>query len=175
MSTPVNGPASAQVNTAVQNQNLLAEIFGSSTTSSTAGATPQPPRATVDDILGLFGTSTSTGPTLLSSHAPPASAPAGSAFSLPSTQSQMLVTPTPAPAPPSATSAAPRLTSYTAYERHELKVTLTPQTSPTRPGVVMILARFQVTGSVPATNLNFQAAVPKVSSEIGLLCIEIET
>jgi hypothetical protein len=46
-----------------------------------------------------------------------------------------------------------------------LKVTLTPQTSAARPGVVNILARFQVSGTNPAIALNFQAAVPKVVSE----------
>jgi len=55
----------------------------------------------------------------------------------------------------------PRSQSYTAYDNHELKITLTPQTSPTKPGVVMIRAQFQVTGSNPATGVNFQAAVPK--------------
>ena len=43
-------------------------------------------------------------------------------------------------------------------------ISLTPQRSAAQPGVVEILARFQVKGSVAATNLNFQVAVPKVSS-----------
>jgi len=54
-----------------------------------------------------------------------------------------------------------RLTAYTAYEKNELKVTLTPQTSPNRPGIVNVLARFQVTGQNAATGLSFQVAVPK--------------
>jgi len=81
-----------------------------------------------------------------------------SAFPLLQTQSQP--TPTPQPAQPPA---APRLTSYTAYAKNELKITLTPQTSASRPGVVNIMARFQVTGSNAASGLNFQAAVPKVN------------
>ena len=56
--------------------------------------------------------------------------------------------------------------SYTAYEKNELKITLTPQTSAQRPGVVNILARFQVMGSVPVQGLAFQAAVPKVSERL---------
>jgi AP-1 complex subunit gamma-1 len=64
-------------------------------------------------------------------------------------------------APPTATA---RFPSYTAYDKNELKITLTPQTSAAKPGIVLILARFQVTGSNEATSLNFQAAVPKVSS-----------
>lgn len=81
-----------------------------------------------------------------------------SAFSLLETQAP------PVPAPqPTQPPAAPRLTSYTAYTKNELKITLTPQTSAARPGVVNIMARFQVTGSNVASGLNFQAAVPKAS------------
>lgn len=75
-----------------------------------------------------------------------------SAFSLPQTQTP----------PPQAQPAAPRLTAYPAYDKNELRISLTPQTSALRPGVVNILARFQVIGNTPATALNFQAAVPKV-------------
>jgi hypothetical protein len=42
-------------------------------------------------------------------------------------------------------------------------ISLTPQRSATQPGVVDILARFQVKGSTAANSLNFQVAVPKVS------------
>ncbi|KAK2463677.1 hypothetical protein APHAL10511_004428 [Amanita phalloides] len=147
---PANGaPTSAQ-----SNQDLLAEIFGPSASTpsapSAAGATTSAQGSTVDDILGLFGSS-----------APAASAPApvstpitastSSAFSLPQTQSS----------PPPQVPAASRLSAYTAYEQNGLKVTLTPQTSPAKPGIVMIQARFQVTGGSPAAGINFQAAVPK--------------
>jgi len=136
------------------NQDLLAEIFGNSSSPnpSTALSPAQSQKSTVDDILGLFG---SSGPaaTPVSTHMPSSDPP--SAFSLPQTQS-------PPPPPPQATpQATPRLTSYTAYDKNELKVTLTPQTSAARPGVVVILARFQVAGVSPVTGLNFQAAVPK--------------
>jgi len=42
-----------------------------------------------------------------------------------------------------------------------MKITLTPQVSAAKPGVVNILARFQVSGGNAATAMNFQAAVPR--------------
>jgi AP-1 complex subunit gamma-1 len=70
-----------------------------------------------------------------------------------------------APAPKAAPAPAPQqpqLQSYPAYEKNGLKITLTPKTSPAQAGVVQILARFTSTQSVE--NVNFQVAVPKVSS-----------
>ena len=156
-STPVNGQPTA---TAQSNQDLLAEIFGSSTSLSSAPATlpTQPQRSKVDDILNLFGTSGN----LASAPAPatphPSAVPPSYISSPPS------LTPTPqAQFPPTpAVAAQPRLTSYTAYDKNDIKITLTPQTSAAKPGVVMILARFQVYGGEAATGLSFQAAVPKV-------------
>jgi len=117
-------------------------------------------KSSVDDILSLFGSS-SVVPASAPAAAPPqsyASTPVPSAFSLPQSQLQPQ-----SPPQSSGPSTAPaRLTGYTAYEKNDLKVTLTPQTSPTRPGVIMILARFQVTGGNDAVGVNFQAAVPKV-------------
>ncbi|KAF8074900.1 adaptin N terminal region-domain-containing protein [Lyophyllum atratum] len=139
------------------NQDLLAEIFGNSSATPTASGATSPtsaPRTTVDDILGLFGSSTTLTPNATSPPTPAFATPAAtSAFSLPQMQS-----PPPVPAQPPA---GPKLTPYTAYDKNELKVTLTPQTSAAKPGVVMILARFQVAGSNVVTGLNFQAAVPK--------------
>ena len=65
----------------------------------------------------------------------------------------------------------PRLTAYPAYDKNELRISLTPQTSAQKPGVVNILARFQVTGSTPATGINFQAAVPKVCAFVTISMI----
>ncbi|KAG1878591.1 adaptin N terminal region-domain-containing protein [Suillus tomentosus] len=141
------------------NHDLLAEIFGSSpaapspTHGRTPSISPQPQKSSVQDILGLFDSS----PSPVSPA--PAPSPATSAFATFSPQSQSQAPPRPSPQqqhPP-----APRLTSYTAYDKQELKITLTPQTSAARPGVVNIMARFQVSGSNAATGLNFQAAVPK--------------
>ena len=146
------------------NTDLLAEIFGSS--SETSAPTPAPaaaaPKSTVNDILGLFDSPAPAAPA-----AQPPAAAAPSAFSLlADTQSH-----TPPPqAQPQAQAAAPRLTAYPAYDKNELRISLTPQTSALRPGVVNILARFQVTGSTPAAGLNFQAAVPKVCSLHTLAC-----
>ncbi|KIK39327.1 hypothetical protein CY34DRAFT_808436 [Suillus luteus UH-Slu-Lm8-n1] len=138
------------------NQDLLAEIFGSSpaapspTPGRTPSISPQPQKSSVQDILGLFDSSPST--------ASPAPAPSTAAFAFsPQPQSQA----PPRASPQQQHPPAPRLTSYTAYEKQELKITLTPQTSAARPGVVNIMARFQVSGSNTATGLNFQAAVPK--------------
>ncbi|KNZ74565.1 AP-1 complex subunit gamma-1 [Termitomyces sp. J132] len=143
-STSVSEASSVQ-----RNQDLLADIFGTSSTTP-ATASPAPSRqATIDNILDLFGSSTTITPSSSTSPPPPTAAPAPSAFTLVQTQS-------PPPQPP-----APKLTAYTAYEKNELKITLTPQTNAAKPGVVMILARFQVTGGNAASGINFQAAVPK--------------
>ncbi|KAJ3755070.1 adaptin N terminal region-domain-containing protein [Lentinula raphanica] len=161
------------------NQDLLADIFGSSGSTSapgpSTGATSPPQKSqqsTIDDILGLFGNTPST--TAATTATPPAGFMAASsppppsmasnplsAFSMPSSQSPAPAPPAPVPVAAPTPPAAPRLTSYTAYEKNSLKITLTPQTSAAKPGVVMILARFQVSGGTPATGLTFQAAVPK--------------
>ncbi|KAL0953617.1 hypothetical protein HGRIS_004824 [Hohenbuehelia grisea] len=150
------GAASAQ-----NNQDLLAEIFGSTASDAPASAAAPSQKNTIDDILGLFGSTPAA--------AAPASAPVSSPPNYASTPANQdvfstLAAQTPpvsaAPAAPSQP-AAPRLTSYPAYEKNEMKITLTPQTSAARPGTVNILARFQVTGSNAATGMNFQAAVPK--------------
>ena len=157
--TPVNGQSAGTVQS---NQDLLAEIFGPSTSISSASATAsspptQPQRSKVDDILNLFGTS---GGNLPSAPATPHPSAVPPSYTSPPSS---LFTPAQAQSPPTpAVAAQPRLTSYTAYDKNDIKITLTPQTSAARPGVVMILARFQVSGSEPATGLSFQAAVPKV-------------
>ena len=157
---PVNGQPTATVQSS---QDLLAEIFGLSTSISSTPANTSSPmqtqRSKVDDILNLFSTS---------SNLPSAPATPQPSAVLPSytPSPSSLFTPTQAQAqaqsPPTPPVAQPRLTSYTAYDKNDLKITLTPQTSAARPGVVMILARFQVLGDIAATGLSFQAAVPKV-------------
>ncbi|PAV19970.1 Adaptor complex AP-1 gamma subunit [Pyrrhoderma noxium] len=136
----------------VQNsQALLAEIFGPSPTSAssipTTSSSTQPQKSSVNDILGLFGSSTST----------PSPAPAST--SVPDSSS--LFSPVQSPPPQPVVPAAPKLQSYVVYEENELRISLTPQVSPQRAGVVNILARFQVTGENTASEINFQAAVPK--------------
>ncbi|KAF8216356.1 adaptin N terminal region-domain-containing protein [Mycena galopus ATCC 62051] len=142
---PVDGHVPPQ-----DNEALLRDIFGGLSDQPGPSAPAQAPRSTVDDIMGLFG-----GPSAAATSPPAAAIPQSnpmSAFNIPTTQTPQAPPPQPA---------APRLTSYTAYEKNELKITLTPQTSAAQPGTVMILARFQVSGSGPATGLSFQAAVPR--------------
>jgi hypothetical protein len=124
----------------------------------------QPQRTTASDILSLFD---SPAPTQA------ASPLTSSLFDLTSTvavapTSASPLAPAPAPvaaAPPPSRPAAPRLQSYSAYNKNDLVISLTPQRSATQKGVVDILARFQVTGSIAAAGINFQVAVPKVSSK----------
>ena len=164
-------------------QNLLDEIFGNSLATEptptaqspvpTTSASPPPkPRNAIDDILGLFPTSTSTPPPNPINTTVPAFSGLGSDLTSPTYGGGSPI-PTPAPQPafslPQAQSPPQqpqpqqqRLTAYTAYEKNELKVTLTPQTSPNRPGIVNVLARFQVMGQNVVSGLSFQVAVPKV-------------
>ena len=141
------------------NEDLLAEIFGGSTaTSATTNAgTPtsassQPQKTTAADILGLFD-SPSPSASPQAQQAPPTSAASLFDMSTPVT-----------PAAPPPKPAAPNLPSYNAYNKNDVVISLTPQRSTSQPGVVDILARFQVKGSTTATGLNFQVAVPKVNN-----------
>ena len=144
------------------NEDLLAEIFGGSTATSSAAPTApaaQPQRSAASDILSLFDA-----PSPPSSAVPPQVATAPT----PTTASSLFdLTSSVAPsAPPPQPAAAPKLPSYTAYDKNGLFISLTPQRSTTQPGLVDILARFQVKGSTAVTGLNFQVAVPKVSTAV---------
>ncbi|TDL23779.1 Adaptor protein complex AP-1 gamma subunit [Rickenella mellea] len=140
----------------VQNsQDLLAEIFGGSspTTSQPSASPPQATqKSSVNDILGLFD-----------SPVPSAAVQSQPSYSSPPLQQTSMFSPPQPQSPPQVTPVATvsRPASYAAYDKNELKVTLTPQVSAAKPGVVNILARFQVSGVNPATGINFQAAVPK--------------
>ena len=130
-------------------QDLLMEIFG--TGSAPSGPTsvgPAAPKNPVDDIMSLFGSNTAPSPSLLA----PSSASAPMSLS-----SSILSIPSAAPAavPPNA---------LTAFDKHGLKVTFTPQTSRQHPGMVSVTTRFQSTTGDTITNLSFQAAVPKVET-----------
>jgi AP-1 complex subunit gamma-1 len=145
------------------NEDLLAEIFGGSTATSSATPTTsnsQPQKSTASDILGLFDSPapSSALPQAVAAAAPPPTT-ASSLFDLTSSVAPSA----PPPRPAAAAAAAPKLPSYTVYDKNDLVISLTPQRSTTHPGVVDILARFQVKGSATATGLNFQVAVPKVS------------
>ncbi|KAI0731141.1 Adaptor protein complex AP-1 gamma subunit [Earliella scabrosa] len=139
-------------------QDLLAEIFGSSAPAVpvSTGSPPPPaaPRNIAQDILGLFDSPAAPVST-------PSPAPAPAAAAAPSMQSLFAAAATvpQAASPPPTQAATPP--GYSAYDKNELRITLNPQTSATRPGLVRIIASFQATGANPVTALNFQAAVPK--------------
>ncbi|KAL9713670.1 clathrin associated protein complex large subunit [Leucoagaricus gongylophorus] len=164
-----NGQPTATVQS---NQDILAEIFGSSplTTSQPVPQQQQQQqqlRSTMDDILGLFGSSnTSSSPATSSSTTSP---PVTNPLSPLSPNSSSIYSSSPVQSPPTPSAAVPapvakpvpRLPAYTAYEKNDLKITLTPQTSAAKPGIVMILAKFTVQNSLGVSGINFQAAVPK--------------
>ena len=139
-------------------------MFGlgtSNTASQSLDAAGKTQKRAIDDILGLFDSTPSAIPASsasLMSVSPATVSPQPQPQPQPSMSSLFDVAAA-TPPPPVPTS---RLTAYTAYDKHEVKITLTPQVSVAKPGIVNILARFQVTGSTPASGLNFQAAVPKV-------------
>ncbi|EJU03561.1 AP-1 complex subunit gamma-1 [Dacryopinax primogenitus] len=165
-------------------QDLLKDIFGSDNNmggSSSQAAALSPAgqqKATFNDILGLFD---QTPATFSPTPAPAPSAPTASMSGLsdmaslfgpsPSAAASMSSSLGTAPAPPApspAKPAAPKLPAYSAYDKNNLKVTLTPQPSVARPGMVTILATFTATDAV--TGLNFQAAVPK-TQQLQMLAI----
>ena len=122
-------------------QDLLADIFG----SSSAPTSPPPTSKPSDDIMALF-----------SSPAPSAAAPPPAAPS-PAAPSPAASSPVPAASPSSAA-------ELTAYDRNGLKVTFSPQRDRQRSNVINILARFYASSDSndPVEGVNFQAAVPKV-------------
>ncbi|WVQ72600.1 hypothetical protein IAR50_002158 [Cryptococcus sp. DSM 104548] len=143
-------------------QDLLADIFGSSSEVASPGAatTGQAPKSAANDIMSLFDASPAS---------PPVSAPnggGGSLFDLVSPSSTPAPPSAPSPIPAKAPAAAPappkaQLESYPAYDKNALKITLTPKVSPTQPGVVQVLARFTASGGEVIENVNLQVAVPK--------------
>lgn len=143
--------------TAQSAQDALASIFGGAGDAATPSQ-PASRQATVNDILGLFD----------SPAAPSTPSPASPAPQATTAQITSLFGSAPGAAPPQPAPQQPApapSTSYTAYQKNNVHITLTPQTSPARPGIVNILARFQVSGTNSASNVLFQAAVPRVSLE----------
>lgn len=152
--------ASTTASSGPSTQDLLADIFGSSSMDPTpaASAPAQPARNANADIMSLFSSTPSTS---TQTPAPPVQSSSGSLLDMvsPATTSA-------SPAQPQASATAQpaaksQLQGYTAYEKNGLKITLTPRVSPTQPGVVQVLARFIATEAVQGINL--QVAVPKVS------------
>jgi AP-1 complex subunit gamma-1 len=157
---PSNGTAAPP---AGANEDLLSQIFGGGAPTN-AGSTPSAPstkQKAIDDILGLFGPSSQ-----------PATSSPAPALSMASLFGQS-ATPAPAPAPVPVTATQPaapqQAQGYTAYDKNGLKASLRPQVSAARPGVVLVTARFEATGTAAITGINFQAAVPKA----GLVSVEL--
>lgn len=188
-STSARGGLDVKSGSSTQNtHDLLADIFGGgdSNSSSTAAAPAQSsagPKASVNDILDLFGGASVSSP-------PPQQQPhsasglnglssAGSGVGVGSSSSSSSssnglagldifgsaapASPSPAAsaaatsAPVSAAAASPQ--GHTAYDAKGLKITLTPRPNPQRPEIVNLVATF--TSSVDVTALSLQAAVPK--------------
>ncbi|KZT59921.1 Adaptor protein complex AP-1 gamma subunit [Calocera cornea HHB12733] len=159
-------------------QDLLKDIFGSSndttTVTETASLAPaSKPKATVNDILGLFN-QTPSAPSPAPSMPTAAMGGLGDMSSLFGPQPSAPAGPVPVSAPAQSAApakpAAPKLPAYPAYDKNNLKVTLTPQPSVARPGMVTILATFTTTGAEGVSGLNFQAAVPK-TQQLQMLAI----
>lgn len=151
-SVPSNGTSAPS---AGANEDLLSQIFGGAPTSGgPAPSAPVSKQKAIDDILGLFGPNGGV------AAQPTSPAPA------PSMASLFGQTASPAPAPTPVAAAQPpapqQVQGYTAYEKNGLLVTLRPQVSAARPGLVLVSARFEVPGVAAITGINFQAAVPKV-------------
>lgn len=165
MGDDTQGP-NTETTSSVNAHDLLADIFGGSSDPAPSAVSSKPANP-VNDIMSLFGNSDSArspgqGPG--SAVANSADLPSGllaSGSAVPSGTSQQQAgkdAPTEVP-----TQAKSTLQQYTAYEKNDLKITLTPKVNPSQPGMVQILVRFTATASVTLENVNFQAAVPKVS------------
>lgn len=160
----------AGANSAVNTQDLLADIFGGSTNSA-AQSTPIKAVNPVDDIMSLFGNSnagSSSQPeppsrSVDSTPLPAGQGPSNLDSALYNGQQMPSISKQPTGQPKSS------LQHYIAYEKNDLKITLTPKVNPAQPGMVQILVRFSATASVVLENVNFQAAVPKVSCDPGFV------
>ena len=153
-SSPAAGP-SPTVAQGQTTQDLLADIFGTNDEMPSAAAvsptsTGQPAKSSMNDILGLFDSTSISTPTSPSPYSspPPQTNPMGDLFSAVSS------TPS-APSPP--IPQAPH--EHEVYNAHGLRITLTGVRDSANPLVANILAKFSAT--VPAQGVSFQAAVPK--------------
>lgn len=130
------GPGSAMVS-AQTTQDLLADIFGGGDVISPSAS--QPAKSSVNEILGLFGTT----------HAPVAPPSASSIFGDDILGS--IATETIPSLPP----------SFVAYDQNGLQISLVPHKAPNVDNILNVTAQFVANGPGPVSNVNFQAAVPK--------------
>ncbi|KAM0755858.1 AP-1 complex subunit gamma-1 [Meredithblackwellia eburnea MCA 4105] len=148
-------------------QDLLADIFGTNDEMPTASATPAaaaaaaPAKSSVNDILGLFD-STSISPQAAApgyTSPPAARSPPPTSSSNPMGDLFSAVSSTPSVATPPPQPAGPQ--EIEAYNQKGLRITLTGVRDSTNPLVANILAKFTATAGSPASGVSFQAAVPK--------------
>lgn len=150
-------------------QDLLADIFGSSDDTATAvpaGAAQQGRNANAD-IMSLFGGSSTTAPAPTQVQGPTGGSGLEGLFDMPSTSAPVQQQQQ-QPQPP-AQAQAPQQQGYPAYDKHGLRISITPRTSPNHPGVVQMMVRF--VASEVVENVNFQVAVPKVSITCGICAV----
>lgn len=120
-------------------QDLLADIFGGGAGDATSPAVSQPPKSSVNDILGLFGTSST----------PASQAPTSSIFN-----NDIIGG--------ASAEALPVLPiSYVAYDQNGLQISFVPQKAPNADNILNVTAQFVANGLGPIQNVTFQAAVPK--------------
>ena len=166
MGDDTQGP-NAETASSVNAHDLLADIFGGSSDPAPSAVSAKPAHP-VNDIMSLFGNSDSArspgqgpGPVVANSADLPSGLPATGSLVPSGTSQQQAGKDHASKEVP--TQAKSTLQQYTAYEKNDLKITLTPKVNPSQPGMVQILVRFTATASSTLENVNFQAAVPKVS------------
>ncbi|UZJ54989.1 hypothetical protein CBS101457_004309 [Exobasidium rhododendri] len=185
-------------------QDLLADIFGgmgdevpsgSSSTSLPTATGAGPPKSSMDDIMGLFGSTTSNGNSVGGSSSNVGgsrgvSSPAlggsgldgldllggdvGGSSNAPVQSAPASSSSARKPVDAAVLPTTPPQQGYTAYDQKGLKITLTPSTNPSKPEIVNITARFESTSGATLENVNFQAAVPK-SQKLQMLAISNST
>lgn len=167
-STTAAAPSGSQ--SQAQNIDLLADLFGGSTTgttkpSSPAPASPSPNKNTLMDLLGgeqqqpVLSTKSNNSLDSLASLGQ--SIPIGGGNS-PSQRSMSPSTPAGASPALGSTSVAPSGGGYEAYSKNGLSVRLSPSRDRNNPALVLIQATFANSGAQGVINgLQFQAAVPK--------------
>ncbi|KAH9458475.1 hypothetical protein MJO28_005553 [Puccinia striiformis f. sp. tritici] len=137
--SPTRGDQSVVANSQTT-QDLLADIFGGGGGDVSTPVANQPPKSSVNDILGLFG-----GDSAPATQAPPSSSMFGNDLMGGSNAEQLPVLPQ----------------TYTAYDQNGLQISLIPQKTPNTNNILDVTAQFVANGLGPIQNVNFQAAVPK--------------
>ncbi|CAH7665880.1 AP-1 complex subunit gamma-1 [Phakopsora pachyrhizi] len=139
ISSSQTGAAGGVVVSAQNTQDLLADIFGGDGGETNQSSAPQPPKSSVNEILGLFG-STQLSPM----NEPPTSSIFGHDILGGAAE--------PVPSLPQ---------SFVAYDQNGLQISFVPQKATNANNILNITTQFVANGLGPIQNVNFQAAVPK--------------